>query len=89
MYADKGLVVLGFNTSDDPKIAKDLLDSRSATFPNVMDNSHEASMFSYRELRTSGVPANYIIDREGRIVDGWYGNDFSRGGRAILELGVK
>ncbi|MHC4714086.1 MAG: thioredoxin domain-containing protein [Planctomycetota bacterium] len=81
--------MLGFNTADDPKIAKDLLDSRSATFPNVMDNSLEADMVSYRDYRTSGVPVNYIIDREGKIVDGWYGNDWSRGGRAILELSVK
>ena len=81
--------MLGFNPSDERQIALDILKSKSATFPNVLDDSRRAQMVSFDAYRTSGVPANYIIDQEGKIVDGWYGNDWERGLKAVGDLGVK
>ncbi len=44
----------------------------------------------YRGYRVSGVPLNYIIDREGRVAAAWYGySKKNRRGMKVLEkLGV-
>jgi peroxiredoxin len=72
-YADKGLVILGFNCSDDKEIALEFVRENKATFPTILDSSDAATMVQFREYKGSGVPLNYIIDREGKIVDAWYG----------------
>jgi peroxiredoxin len=69
----KGLVVLGLNASDDRKIALDFMSENGATFPNILDASETAVKVCFRDYRSSGVPLNYIIDRDGKIVDAWYG----------------
>jgi hypothetical protein len=72
-YQDKGLVILGFNPSDDKQIALDFMAENGATFPTILDSSDAAVRVSFQDYRSSGVPLNYIIDREGKIVDAWYG----------------
>jgi peroxiredoxin len=72
-YEDKGLVILGFNCADDKQIAMDFMRENSATFPNVLDSSDAAVKVGFEGYRMSGVPLNYIIDKEGKIVDAWYG----------------
>jgi peroxiredoxin len=72
-YRDKGLVILGFNSSDDKKIAMEFLRENSATFPTVLDSSDAARKVDYEGYKCTGVPLNYIIDRQGKIVDAWYG----------------
>jgi hypothetical protein len=72
-YKSKGLVILGFNASDQKKIALEMLRDNRATFPNVLDSSDAAMKVQFQDYRGSGVPLNYIIDREGKIVDAWYG----------------
>lgn len=72
-YKDKGLVILGFDASDDKKIALEMLRENGATFPNVIDSSDAAVKIQFRDYRASGVPLNYIIDGDGKIVDTWYG----------------
>ena len=76
-YKEAGLVVLGFNCSDDKDIALKFLQEYSATFPNIVDSSKIANdvFFSdYQKLRgQSAVPLNYIIDKDGKIADSWYG----------------
>jgi peroxiredoxin len=74
-YKGKGLVILGFNPSDDKKIALEFLAENGATFPTVLDSSDAAVKTGFQDYRMSGVPLNYIIDRQGKIVDAWYGND--------------
>ena len=90
-YKDKGLVVLGVNCADDRKIALELLEKDSVTFPNSIDSSEATQKVFYRDYRASGVPLNYIIDREGRVAAAWYG--YSRKDRRaadVLErLGVR
>jgi len=70
---DKGLVILGFNCSDDKQIAMDFMRENSATFPNILDSSSNAVRIGFDGYKMSGVPLNYIIDREGKVVDAWYG----------------
>ena len=72
-FKDKGLVILGLNVSDDKKIALDFMAENGATFPNILDSSDAAVQVSFQDYRSSGVPLNYIIDRDGKIVDAWYG----------------
>ncbi len=70
---DKGLTILGFNPSDDKNIALEFLKENKATFPTIIDSSDAAVKTSIRDYRQSGVPLNYIIDKEGKVVDAWYG----------------
>jgi len=72
-YKDKGLVILGFNCSDDRQIALDFMRENSATFPSVLDSSDAAVKIGFMSYQMNGVPLNYIIDREGKIVEAWYG----------------
>jgi glutathione peroxidase-family protein len=88
-YNDKGLVILGFNCSDDRQIALDLLRENSATFPNILDSSDAATKTAFQDYKSSGVPLNYIIDREGKIVDAWYGYGHKRATEALEKLGMK
>jgi peroxiredoxin len=72
-YKDKGMVILGFNCADDKQIALDFMRANSVTFPNVLDSSDAAVKVGFSSYKMSGVPLNYIIDKEGIIVDAWYG----------------
>lgn len=87
---DKGLAVLGFNCSDDKQIALEFMRENEAIFPTILDSSDKAQMVQFRDYRGSGVPLNYIIDREGKVVDAWYGNDqgFRRAKAAMKKGGL-
>ncbi len=72
-YKDRDVVILGFNCADNRKIALDFLRENSATFPNILDTSRTAVKVAFDDYKMSGVPLNYIIDHEGKVVDAWYG----------------
>ena len=90
-YSGKDVVILGFNCSDDKKIALDFLRENSATFPTILDSSDAATKTSWQDYRASGVPVNYIIDRDGKIVDAWYGYEkgHPRAIKALKKLGLE
>jgi peroxiredoxin len=72
-FRDKNLMSLGFNASDDKKIALEMLHENDVTFPNILDSSDAAMKVQFQDYRSSGVPLNYIIDPDGKVVDAWYG----------------
>jgi peroxiredoxin len=72
-YRDKGLAILGFNSSDDKQIALEFLRENQATFPMILDSSEAAIRTAYEGYKTTGVPLNYIVDPQGKVVDTWYG----------------
>jgi hypothetical protein len=75
-YSDKGFVVLGFDASDDKKIALEMLRDNKVTFPNIIDSSNAAVKVCFQDYQRYGrsaVPMSYVIGRDGKIVDGWYG----------------
>jgi peroxiredoxin len=75
-YSDKGLVVLGFDASDDKQIALEMLRDNKVTFPNIIDSSDAAMKVcfqQYQRFGRSAVPMSYVIGRDGKIVDAWYG----------------
>ena len=90
-YAAKGLVVLGWNQSDDAKIAREYLMENHVTFPTILDSSKtvQTVMNGYQTLPGySAVPLTYVIDREGKVVDAWYGYDKERMDRVVAKLGL-
>ncbi len=72
-YKDKGLVVLGFNCADKKEIALQFMAENGAKFPTILDPSDAAMKVQFQGYRGSGVPLNYIINCDGKIVDTWYG----------------
>jgi peroxiredoxin len=90
-YKDKGMVILGFNCADDKQIALDFMRANSATFPNVLDSSDAAVKVGFSSYKMGGVPLNYIIDKEGKIVDAWYGYEegHKRALAALEKSGLK
>ena len=91
-YKDKDIVILGFNCADDKQIALDFIRENSATFPNILDSSYATRklVFDGYNNRSQKVPLSYIIDREGKVADAWFG--YEKGHKraiAVLEkLGV-
>ena len=66
-------MVLGLNCADKHEIAAALIRKDSVTYRNIVDSSEKARNVVYRGYRMSGVPLNYVIDREGKVVAAWYG----------------
>ena len=85
------MVILGFNYADDKKIALEFMKENSATFPNIIDSSEAARKTQSNDYKGSGVPLNYIIDKEGKVVDAWYGyqKGHKRAITALEKCGVK
>ena len=72
-YRNQGLVILGF-TFEEKNQAKLLLRENGVTFPTIRDGSRVAFKVLDKKYKGgSGVPLNYIIDRQGKVVDAWYG----------------
>ena len=87
-----GLVVLGFNGADDRKIALDYMKANEVTFPNIIESSEAAdkAVAQYETLGgMSAVPMTYVIGRDGKVVDAWYGYEPSRTQQALKKLGLQ
>ena len=85
------MVVLGVNNADDRKIALDYLKANEVTFPNVLDTSEAAggAVSQYETLGgMSAVPMTYVIGRDGKVVDAWYGYEQDRTQKALKKLGL-
>ncbi len=91
-YQKQGLVVLGLNPSDDRKIALDYLKANEVSFPNILDASDAAdrAVSEYETLGgMSAVPMTYVIGRDGKVVDAWYGYKPTRAQTALKKLGLQ
>lgn len=86
-YKDKGIILVGFNTSDDRKRVKEVLERHKITFPNIYDLSVKAKVIQfemYQRANKSGVPLNYLIDRNGKVVEAWY--DYEKGFKRVINI---
>lgn len=73
-YQAQGLMIIGFNCADGRGPARALLRENGVTFPNIRDGTRVAYKVLDKGYKGGGgVPLNYIIDREGKVVDTWYG----------------
>jgi peroxiredoxin len=85
------LVVLGVNTADDRKIALDYMKANEVTFPNILDASDGANraVSQYETLGgMSAVPMTYVIGRDGKVMEAWYGYEEDRARKALKKLGL-
>ena len=82
-YGDKGLVVLGLNFLDNTRIVQAFLKANSVTFPTILDTSRDAEKVVWGGYgnKPLDVPWSYIIDPDGKVVDGWYGDGENQGRR--------
>jgi peroxiredoxin len=76
-YGDKGLAILGFNCTDNRRIARPFLRANSVTFPTVLDASESAVRLMRLDYgnKAGFLPLNYVINRQGRVVDAWFGRE--------------
>jgi peroxiredoxin/outer membrane lipoprotein-sorting protein len=90
---DKELVILGFNYIDDERIAKKFIRDNSITFSIILDSSEAAEKvmsIDYKN-RSNMVPLSYIIDKQGNVIDAWYGYDegHKRASEALKKAGIE
>jgi peroxiredoxin/outer membrane lipoprotein-sorting protein len=87
-HVGEGLVVLGFDCSDERGPVSQFLREQAIAFPSIADTTAAARAVFYEKYQISkgqgAVPLNYIIDREGRVAAGWYG--YSRGDNRGVEI---
>jgi peroxiredoxin/outer membrane lipoprotein-sorting protein len=88
-HQDKGLTILGLNTVDNRRITRAFLKANGITFPIILDSSLDAQRIVDQGYwnKTGQVPLSYIIDREGKVVDAWFGYERSkrRGAAAFVD----
>ena len=72
-YKDQGVVVLGSCTSDTRAKFESWVKGNEATYPDIIWTHDKAERTPDRASRklygVSGIPTQFIIDREGKIVD--------------------
>ncbi len=79
------------NVADSRKIALEYLKENKVTFPIILDTSPAGmkAMGRYLALPELGAdPMTYVIGRDGKIVDGWFGYDSDRTKAAVKKLGL-
>ena len=65
--------------------------ANDVTFPNVLESSDEANraVMQYETLGgMSAVPMTYVLGRDGKVVDAWYGYEAARTEQALKKLGL-
>jgi len=90
-YQDQGLVILGL-TFEERNLARLMLRENQVTFPNIRDGSRVAFKVLDKKYKGgSGVPLHYIIDRQGKVVEAWYGSQegHPRALAALKRAGLK
>lgn len=89
--AGGGLAVVGVNLADDRRIAQMFLRDEAISFPCVLDSSEGAAQLFAEGygMKSSDAPVNFVIGRDGKIVDAWYGQDPNRAPAALQAAGVQ
>jgi peroxiredoxin len=83
--------VLAVNVADDRKTALDYLKANHVTFPIILDTSPAGrrAIAQYEALPDLGAdPMTYVIGRDGKILDAWFGCDIRRTQAAVEKLGL-
>jgi peroxiredoxin len=67
------------------------LKANDVTFPNILEASDAANraVAQYETLGgMSAVPMTYLIGRDGKVVEAWYGYEAARTQQALKKLGL-
>jgi peroxiredoxin len=80
--------VIGVNTADDQTIAREFVKQNGLTYPIAVDGSDaaNAALAKYETLGMSAVPMTYLIDRDGKVLDAWYGFEPGRAEAALKKI---
>jgi cytochrome c biogenesis protein CcmG, thiol:disulfide interchange protein DsbE len=62
-HRDDGLTVLGVDTQDDSASGREFVKEFGLTYPQLHDGSGDYA----DELKTTGVPENFLIDPDGKV----------------------
>lgn len=84
-------MVLGVNESDDAKIAREFVKENGLTYPIALDCTPAAwaALAKYETLPgMSAVPMTYLIGRDGKVIDCWYGFEPGRAEAALKKLAL-
>ncbi len=74
-YKDKGLVILGISIDRKKETVEEFLSKNPVSYPILLDQKGEVFVNKYT---VTGLPATYLIDREGHIVEQYIGKkDFT------------
>ncbi len=77
--------------ADSRKVALEYLKANHVTFPIILDVSPDArkAMDQYLALPSlGGDPMTYVIDKDGKIIDGWFGYYPDKTRAAAKKLGL-
>lgn len=70
-YADKDVSILGVALDEEgAKVVKPFVTKRKFTYPMALDGGKEPV---WKEFKVRGIPALFLIDKEGKIVKQWTG----------------
>jgi hypothetical protein len=67
------------------------LKANQMIFPNIIESSDAAgkAVSQYETLGgMSAVPMTYVIGRDGKVVDAWYGYEEGRAQKALKKSGL-
>jgi len=67
-FADQGLVVIGIHSESGGTECGDYVKKNNITFPVVIDDGATAERYGI-----NGIPAYYLIDKSGKVVEGFSG----------------
>ena len=84
--------MLGVNTADAEDEVVEVIENAGIEFPNILDTTTDAlvAWMKYETLSGStAVPLTYVIDREGNVIDAWYGYEKKKAEDAIKKLTVE
>ena len=81
-WSGKGLVVLSIDIGETPSRVRDFIQSGNFSFPVLLDTNQEVAL----EYNIRGIPATFLIDRDG-IIQGIKVGAFSS--KEEIEAGIK
>ena len=61
-----GFIMLGFNLDENPQKARDYMEKNRLAWPQALLGSWNHEVM--REFRVIGIPANFLLDPQGRVV---------------------
>ena len=64
MFKDRGLEIFAINRNEDGDTIKEFMNENGYTFPVMLDSDGSVSS----AYRVSGVPAVFILDKDGKII---------------------
>jgi len=74
-YKDRGLVILGISIDRKKETVEEFISKNPVSYPVLLDQKGEVFVNKYT---VTGLPATYIVDREGHIVEQYIGKkDFT------------